>query len=338
MSTVSPTRPPRVTIGVLSYSRLHYLRATLESARMCIQYPDLEWIVSDNDSEEPGLRDYLDSCRWVQHRIVKRQSHADAMNDIVARATGEFLLLWPEDVQFVVRGEWLAALVDILQRYPFVGSVTLDYQRQATLERLLQPPLRSRWRASPRELARYGRSFRFPRTLESASGYRLRTSGWTMPGICGSGVPSLTRTSVWRQLGPWRTTNDREHRVEDSSLGAETDMVERFFRSRAPLQAGFPFVPVAADLVTDPTGCKAKVRKGIRYGLYIPPPQPPFYYAIRSLNEIAMPRDLPINFRDGVEPLGFTIPVDERGDRLKTSINLAIVCDVRSGRPAKPAV
>jgi hypothetical protein len=49
--------PPRVTLGLLSWNRLHYLRATLESARRCIQYPNLEWIVVDNESNEPGLRE-----------------------------------------------------------------------------------------------------------------------------------------------------------------------------------------------------------------------------------------------------------------------------------------
>jgi hypothetical protein len=43
------TDPPRVTFGLLSWNRLHYLRATLESARRCLQYPNLEWIVVDNE-------------------------------------------------------------------------------------------------------------------------------------------------------------------------------------------------------------------------------------------------------------------------------------------------
>jgi len=52
--------------------------------------------VSDNESEEPGLRDYIEGLDWVNVKLFKRQSHADAMNEIVSRASGEFLLLWPE--------------------------------------------------------------------------------------------------------------------------------------------------------------------------------------------------------------------------------------------------
>ena len=36
------TDSPLVTIGVISFNRLHYLRCLLESARECIDYPTLE--------------------------------------------------------------------------------------------------------------------------------------------------------------------------------------------------------------------------------------------------------------------------------------------------------
>ncbi len=78
--------PPRVTLGLLSWNRLHYLRATVESARRCIQYPNLEWIVVDNESTEPGLREYLEGCDWIDRLICKRQSHAEAMNQIMELA------------------------------------------------------------------------------------------------------------------------------------------------------------------------------------------------------------------------------------------------------------
>ena len=52
---------PSVTVAFLSWNRLHYLRATLESARRCMRGAENEWIVRDNDSEEPGLAEYLSS-------------------------------------------------------------------------------------------------------------------------------------------------------------------------------------------------------------------------------------------------------------------------------------
>ena len=324
---------PRVTLAFLSWNRLHYLRATLESARACIQYPNLEWIVSDNESDEPGLREYVDSCAWVQQRWSRRQTHADAMNELVSRCTGEYLLIWPEDVQFTVRGDWLADLVEILDRHRWIGSVCLDYMRSATLQGIFHPKAWAlRYRLMD-ELVRYRHRFRRSRLVTSSRGYAVRTFGWVKQGICGSGIPSLTRTEVWRDLGPWRAANAGT-RLIDSSLGAEDDMVMRFYRSRRPLQGATPLVPVAADIVTDPTGCKAKVRGRYRYGVYMPPPEGTFYYRIRKQSELPVPRaGWPLSFREGVEPLGFRIPTDARGDRLKSSINLSVAYDLVERRP-----
>ena len=322
---------PRVTVAILSWNRLLYLRATLESARRCLDYPNLEWIVSDNESTEPGLREYLEGQTWLDRLLFKRQTHADAMNEIVGLATGSHLLLWPEDVQFVVAGDWLRDLVELLEGHAWLGSLCLDYQRRATLERLLRPSPTREWRQVLRELLRYGPRYRHSRLLASTRGFRLRSFGRTREGICGSGIPSLTRTDVWRRLGPWKTRGLGAGLV-DSSLGAEEDMVRRFFRAHWPLQGAIPLVPVAADIVTDPTGCKAKVRGDRRYGVYMPPPEGTFYYRIRDLRDLTPPPGgLPLSFSEAVEPLGFDIPVDERGDRRKSSLNTSVVYDLRRG-------
>jgi len=57
--------PPLVTIGVVSYNRLLYLRAMLESARECVEYPNLQWVVVDSGSTEPGLREYLEGIGFL---------------------------------------------------------------------------------------------------------------------------------------------------------------------------------------------------------------------------------------------------------------------------------
>jgi hypothetical protein len=327
-SAAAPSSCPRVTLGFVSYNRLHYLRATLESARECIRYPNLEWIVSDGNSEEPGLRAYLEGCMWLDHCLFHERTHPEAMNKILALATGDFIIIWPEDVQFTVRGDWLADLVAIMSRHRWIGSMCLDYMRRATLEAIFRPRLWANRGRLLNELRRYGLGFRRQRTVYSARGLGVVSFGWMTQGVCGSGIPSLTRTEVWRRLGPWKTSRPQSVPLTDSSLGAEDDMVARFYRSRWPLQGATPLVPVAADIVTDPTGCKAKIRGPYRYGVYMPPPEGTYYYRIRDMAELAPPSTgLPVSFAEGVEPLGFTIPVDERGDRLKSSINLSVVHD-----------
>ena len=55
----SPSDFPLVSIAVISFNRLKYLKATLESLHQCVQYPYVQWIVVDGDSQEAGLQTYL---------------------------------------------------------------------------------------------------------------------------------------------------------------------------------------------------------------------------------------------------------------------------------------
>ena len=321
---------PKVTIGVLSWERFFYLRATLESAFECIEYPNIEWIVSDNESKERGLREFIEGLPWVHIKIFKRQTHAAAMNQIVSLARGEFLLLWPDDMQFVVKGDWLIDFIEILGKNPNIGSMSLDFQRKSTLTYRLRPSLRQSIIRSVHDIKSFGQIRRL-RICSSLRGEKIATYGAAMEGICGSGIPSLSRTSLWRKMGPWRVMADNPKRLVDSSLGAEDDMVSRFYKKHVPLQMAAPLRPVAADIITDPLGCKAKVRGTRRYGVYMPPPSGKFYYRIRKMSDIPLPKDdFPADFSMGAKPVGFQIPTDANGDRLKFSINTSVVFDLKS--------
>ena len=318
---------PRVTVAILSWNRLHYLRATLESARRCIRHDNLEWIVSDNAAEEPGLAGYLAGCDWVAHRWSKKQTHAEAMNEIVDRATGDYLLLWPDDMQFVVEGGWLTRLVATLEKNPDIGSVGLNFLRRRTVRRFY-----GGWQTAdlvPFAADLKRRRVRRPRLVRGPES--LHTAGWRRPGVVASGIPCLTRTDYWRSLGHWRTARGGT-RLLDSSLGAEDDMIARFQDSGFAWQQAMLTRPVAADIINDDTGCKAKVRGGKRYGIYTSPPGGgDFYYQIKSEDDL--PADdggLPLCFEDHVRPIGFALPLDERGDLRKASLNESVVTEIIS--------
>lgn len=326
------TQWPTVTFGLLSWNRLHYLKATLESARECIQYPNLEWIVSDNQSTEPGLRDYLDSQDWIDSCIYKQQTHAEAMNQLVEMASGKYLFIWPEDVQFVVEGDWLLDIVEILENNQDIGSVGLNGIRQCTLRDFFCSGWKSQVRRGIQDLCRF-KKIRRPRTMTSSRGFSMRSLGGATPGICGSGIPTITRTSIWKTLGGWKFSAQGASLI-DSSLGAEDYMVDRFNKSGMPLQMAILDKPVAADIITDPTGCKAKVRGDYRFGVYMPPPVSPYYYEIRKLSDLDSCKDgMPLSFFDVVNPIGFTVPRDEHGDHLKSALNTSVVFDIKNHTP-----
>lgn len=160
-------KPSLLTIGILSWNRLNYLRATLESAKRCIQYPNIQWIVLDNYSTEPGLAEYLKSLAWIDELIFMQSSHVAAMNEIVARAKGDVLLLWPEDVQFVVEGDWMRDCIEILLKDYSIGALSLNFHRRQTIEyiwgrqRFNKNGILRMWK----DLKRYGANFRLQKKI-----------------------------------------------------------------------------------------------------------------------------------------------------------------------------
>jgi glycosyltransferase involved in cell wall biosynthesis len=307
-----------VTIGVVSYNRLEYLRVMLDSARACIQYPNLQWIVVDGGSIEPGLREYLESLDFADELRVDACTHAEAMNTIVELAVGDYILLLPEDVQFVRRGPWLADLVELVRDRRRIGHVTFDVQRKKTIERaFLQAYVRTR-----------GRTLRIPfmrrpyRRYRTSSGAEFLGYGKTRDGVNGAGIMSFCRTEIWRTLGQWRAV-EAPRLSNDSGLGAEDDMLRRYRESGLRLEAVMMRFPAAADIVTDPRGTKAKIRGGNRrYGRYAPPPSGRFYYRIWETDDLVRfcDADPAPGFEDYVEPIGFPLPLDDAGGLLKTSV------------------
>lgn len=306
---------PLVTIGIVSYNRLHYLRALMESARECVRYPSVQWIVVDGNSVEPGLREYVEELDFVQHKVFADCTHAEAMNRIVELAEGECLMILPEDVQFVLRGRWLADMVELAREHPGVGHVQFDAQRRKTLRRhFTDSRIRVRGRRLPVR--------RRVRRLAARSGQVFLGYGAEREPVGGAGIVTFCRTEIRRRLGPWRSRPEQAL-LEDSSLGAEADMIRRYRESGLRLEAFLMRVPAVADIVTDPRGTKARIRLGNRrYGLYRPPPQGDLYYRIRDESELARFEGIEPApaFEDFVEPLGFELPLDGGGDLLKVSV------------------
>jgi hypothetical protein len=294
---------PRLSVGILSNNRLHYLRALVESFVACNGSDDIEFILVDNASAEPGLQDYIASLSFFAHRIVEACPMADALNRVVALAAADVLLILPDDTQFILRGvPWIETGLNLLARQPQIGTITFDAQRRATLRRYF-----GGWRGW---LAR--------KYHDPSSGLTLRSYGRQRPGISGAGINSLTRKQVWQQLGPWRARKELETFM-DSGMGSEADMLLRYRQKRLRLERCILPVPAAADILTDPGGFPAKVRDGRRLGRYFPPPNGQFYYELvdsEQASRLARIEPLPA-FEDAVRPLGFDLPLDGHGELIK---------------------
>ncbi len=303
---------PLVTLGIISCNRLHYLRTVVASARDCIRYPALEWVIVDNASVEDGLQQYIRGLDFVQHKIVRTERRpstecVDALNEVITVSTGEYVMILPDDVQFIVRGDWLGDFVELVDRHPNIGTVAFDAQRRVTIHRLFASR-RPAWpfRQSPRR-----------RRYATSSGREFLGYGDSKPGIAAAGIVTFARRKIWTTLGPWKAV-DRQT-VADATGGGETDMLSRYALSGLALERVLAKVPVAAGIVTDARGTKARIRGNRRYGKYFAPPAGRLYYRVwdeSELDRFAGIRPV-VAFEDIVEPVGFELPCDTQGNLLK---------------------
>ncbi|WCM25711.1 glycosyltransferase family 2 protein [Sphingomonas sp. QA11] len=108
---LSPILPP-VCIIVPTRNRVDLLRTCL-SGIAATDYPDLEVIVVDNDSDDPETLAYLAALDPARHRVLH---HAGAFNysainnRAVAEARGRMLCLLNNDVE-MIGADWLAIMV-----------------------------------------------------------------------------------------------------------------------------------------------------------------------------------------------------------------------------------
>lgn len=304
---------PKVSIGIVSYNRLYYLQALIESARRCIHYPNLEWLIVDGASVEQGMQDYLKSLTFFDFKLIQDCSHAEAMNILVEKASGEYLMLLADDAQFVVEGEWMQTLVSICKKHEDLGTLNFASQRRSRLQQYLNTEKKRHVRPSWSFASRNSDAF-----------YKVN-SGW-MP-INPAGVPSFTRMELWQTLGPWRMRADAADSVgRDSSMGAEELMLEQYKASGLDLKTGILALPVASDIYTDCRGTKARVRGGNRrYGHYFPGAESEngLYYRIWQESELKPFEKISpsVSFEDITEPLGFALPLDKQGALLKQDLD-----------------
>ena len=109
-----PAPVPRVSIIVPTRDRVDLLRQCVESILSMSTYPDVELLVVDNGSTEPGALDYLaalESRPRVRVLRYDREFNYSAINNFaVGEASGEVLALLNNDIEVLTPG-WLEEMV-----------------------------------------------------------------------------------------------------------------------------------------------------------------------------------------------------------------------------------
>jgi glycosyltransferase involved in cell wall biosynthesis len=301
---------PDLTIGIVSCNRLFYLRALIESIRECLPVERLDCLVVDNASIEPGLPEYLRSLDFARTVIRPTRSPsteaAEALNTILDEARASRVLLLTDDVQFIVKGSrWLDAVIELTDEHAWLGSIMPIALRRVTLRKYFESALAHRLFPA-----------RAPKRLSASNGVGITCFERRELGITHSAL-GVTSLAVWRRLGHFRTGGARQT-LQDAGGGAEADVVRRYREAGLTLRKALLQQPVLAEIITDPHGTQARVRGNRRYGTYFAPPEGTSYYRIRRDSEpLALRNNIAVPFEDAVEPLGFALPLDAHGNRLK---------------------
>ena len=99
---------PLVSVCVLSFNRVDYLKKTLESFRSTCTYPSIEWVIVDNGSTDEAV-EYITSLVWVDKRVMNPENMGMgyAMNQARNAAEGEYFFNLENDWLFFYRSNWL---------------------------------------------------------------------------------------------------------------------------------------------------------------------------------------------------------------------------------------
>lgn len=114
---------PPVTIIIPTRNRMDLLKTCLDGVA-ATDYPDIEVIVVDNDSDDPQTLSYLDSLDPTRHRVLRHSgafNFSAINNHAVAQARGRLLCLLNNDVE-MVDPAWLKIMAVQAQRKD-VGAV-----------------------------------------------------------------------------------------------------------------------------------------------------------------------------------------------------------------------
>lgn len=138
MGDVMSGAAPVVTIGIVTYNAPDYVGRCLASIRENTELPH-EVVVVDNASDEPTRR-LLRNTSGI--RLIQNEQNrlwCPALNQAFASAhpASRFFLMLNPDVE-VLRRDWLARLIDVLESHPRTGITGVEHNFR---------PLRPTWGA-----------------------------------------------------------------------------------------------------------------------------------------------------------------------------------------------
>lgn len=243
-----------ISIIITSCNRKYYLKNCIESFRECIKWSNLQWIIIDNASVEPGLKEYIESLDFVEHKIFRKKRNPpfeqyEAKNIGISLAQGDYVIDLQENNQFLRKYD-MQNFIDIVEEFPDVAIIHLGSSGRKTFKTL---------------------------KIE----HRKTQKGLPFHVILNRSYNDVhfTKRSFYEKMGPFIEKWDINLKDGIGGLrlgGGESDYQKRF--QKLKLKKASVNIPLITKDV--PT----KVRGNLRYGKYFPPPHK-FYFKLIDVHE-----------------------------------------------------
>jgi glycosyltransferase involved in cell wall biosynthesis len=295
----------KITFGIVNYNRLFYLKSCAESLMASVEdyHDDIQFICVDDNSVEPGTKEYLEHLKTKNWLIINQEDRrnnekssihgnvehidpwAEAVNLIYENATGDLIAPLQGDMQFI-RKNWLEDYVQLYKNNSDVFAAMFDAQRRIRLER-----------SSFDNKKNAGKN-----TFAVESNRRIPGAG-----DCFYDKQTLKAIGGWH---PGKKTN-----AEDLFRG----MIERKYGEKKKVYV--PWLPVAVAIYTDPRGTNGRVRGNRRYGDYWQA-KDDFYYQWLDEKTVKINTNRPSSIEEVTKPNGdWLLPIDEYGNWKKRPVD-----------------
>jgi len=291
-----------ITIGLISFNRLKYVKALFKSLEN-LNLSKIHTIVVDNGSWETGLSDFLQEKQnngVIQQLFLRKTAERNWINDeyiakniIIENSPNEIILFLQDDLQFIGNQEYLETVVRDFMNMN-VLCLEINGVRRAT---------------------NYSK-FASGMHVKSANGFKY----W-LPDKPHFQTMGLFKKSVFDAFGPYPVDWPKER----SNWGRSEDHYDALIKSRYNGVINLScHVPLFLPIWNDTRGGYAFFRNDLRYGQYEDPTSATgLYYEHLSLREIIALQEIerPASFVDVAKTIDWNYAKSPDGDQLKYSQN-----------------
>lgn len=289
----------KLSICITSCNRLKYTKALIESLSDFYDNPEVEILVCDMWSTEPGIGGYFFDLEVAGILEVVGMSHhleRDWINDeyvgrnkLIQSAQGDYLMFLQDDSQLIASADVVWKLIEDFEQMKDAYCLDIYGVRKQTMRDTVEM---------------------MPERVNERKYWRRKDRHFLTTGIY--------KKEVYEKLGDYPTKWPQEKRFWGRS---EVWAAEKFKQLYPNGQVYRVHVPLMLSIWNDPRGGYAFIRENKRFGHYLDPVDGPLYYeknitldTVSDLNEKSVG---PVGFMEVAKPIGWEIATTPDGEQKK---------------------